>query len=303
MVFLDIRNFLSSQQFEAVVDENGVPIYATAGGGQDLKAAVDLPGHYAVARPTAGGGHTVYELDRTFSPVASYRLDGAASSTDFHDSQLLPGGGALLLGYQGATRDGTAYTDALIQVVDAQGHATFTWNSKDHVDPSETYATAEAGGDYAHVNALQMMANGDVVASFRNLSQVMRIATRPHGRFAAGDVVWRLGGREGDFTFPGDPAGGRAPSTAPGCSPAATCSSSTTAASSTRPTPSTPRPPTCARVPAAPPPAPSRGSGPVSSSTPSTPARCRPAGCGSTAPVTATPPSPAAPSASPTATR
>jgi hypothetical protein len=208
MVFLDIRNFLSSRQFEAVVDENGVPVFATADGGQDFKAAVDLPGHYAIARRAAGGGHTIYELDQTFSPLASHRLDGAAGNTDFHDSQLLPGGGALLMGYQAATRDGAAYTDAVIQVVDAQGHATFTWNSKDHVDPSETYATAEAGGDYAHINALQMMPNGDVVASFRNLSQVMRIATRPHGRFASGDVVWRLGGRRSDFTFPNDADGG-----------------------------------------------------------------------------------------------
>ena len=208
MVFLDIRNFLSSQQFEAVVDQNGVPVFATDDGGLDLKAAVDVPGHYAVARPTTGGGYTVLELDGTFSPVASHRLDGAASSTDFHDAQLLPGGGALLMGYQAATRGGASYTDAVIQVVDATGHATFTWNSKDHVDPTESYATAESGGDYAHINALQMMPNGDVVASFRNLSQVMRIATRAHDGFAKGDVVWRLGGREGDFTFPNDDAGG-----------------------------------------------------------------------------------------------
>ena len=208
MVFLDIRNFLSGTQYEAVVDANGVPVFASDDGGLDLKeGGADLAG-YSVARPTQGGGYTVVELDGTFEPVALHRLDGAASSTDFHDSQLLPGGGALLMGYQSVTRDGQPYTDALIQVVDAQGHATFAWNSKDHVDPAESYATDEAGGDYAHVNALQMMPNGDVVASFRNLSQVMRIATRAHGRFAAGDVVWRLGGEEGDFAFVDDPAQG-----------------------------------------------------------------------------------------------
>ncbi len=207
-VFLDIRNFLASTQYEAVVDRNGVPVLATDTGGLDLKADGAVAGHYSVARPAVGGGYTVQELDETFTPVASHRLDGAASSTDFHDSQLLPGGGALLMGYQSVTRDGQPYTDAIIQVVDAQGDATFTWNSKDHVDPAESYATEEAGGDYAHVNALQMMPNGDVVASFRNLSQIMRIATTAHGHYAAGDVVWRLGGKEGEFTFVDDPAQG-----------------------------------------------------------------------------------------------
>ena len=46
-----------------------------------------------------------------------------------------------------------------------------------------------------------IMDDGDVLASFRNLSQVLKIAWTAHDGFAQGEVVWRLGGRRSDFTF------------------------------------------------------------------------------------------------------
>ena len=57
------------------------------------------------------------ELDEQFEPVRSFQLAGAlAGSTDFHDAELLPGGGALLMGYDSASREGVSYVDAIIQV-------------------------------------------------------------------------------------------------------------------------------------------------------------------------------------------
>ena len=41
-----------------------------------------------------------------------------------------------------------------------------------------------------------------MLASFRHFSSVYRIATHPHDGFGVGDVVWKLGGRDSDFTFP-----------------------------------------------------------------------------------------------------
>lgn len=200
-VALGLTSFLSAG-YETVVDRNGVPVHVRDEIGQDFKVSDIDPTHYTSARPV-GAGWKISELDERLEELRSFRLDGVPSSTDFHDAELLPGGGALLMGYDYADRDGVTYVDAVIQIVDADGQATFTWNSKDHVDPAEAYVD---GGihDYAHINSLQMLPNGDVLASFRNTSQVMRIATASRPGVAAGDVVWRLGGELNDFTFVDD---------------------------------------------------------------------------------------------------
>jgi hypothetical protein len=67
---------------------------------------------------------------------------------------------------------------------------------------------ASGNPDYAHINSIALAPDGDIIASFRHLSAVLKIATSAHGAFAAGDVVWKLGGRDSDFSFPDDPLGG-----------------------------------------------------------------------------------------------
>jgi hypothetical protein len=206
-VFLGLATFASKNAYEAIVDPNGVPIYVRAGAGSDFKVSDANPTHFSIARPIPQHGYEILDLDEQFQPVASHQLVGVPDSTDFHDAELLPGGGALLLGYHGAVRGGVGLIDAVIQIVDAAGDVTFAWDSKDHVDPAEAYVDGGIG-DYAHINSLQRLPNGDILASFRNLGQVMRIATSSHDGFDSGDVIWRLGGELGDFTFVGDPYGG-----------------------------------------------------------------------------------------------
>ncbi len=205
-VFLGLSSFLAPSSYEAIVDAHGVPIHVRGTLGQDLKASDVDATHYSVARPAPGGGTEIDELDPQLQVVATHRLADMAMSTDFHDAQLLPGGGALLIGYHDDTRDGADWTDAVIQILDGAGQVTFRWNSKEHVDPSEAFVSPH--GDYAHINSVKLLANDDVLASFRNLGQVMRIATTAHDGFEPGDVLWRLGGKLGDFTFPDDPMGG-----------------------------------------------------------------------------------------------
>src|SRR6476619_3351544 len=59
--------------------------------------------------------------------------------------------------------------------------------------------------DYAHIDSVAVMPDGDLLASFRHLSAVLEIARTAHDGFQVGDIVWRLGGRHSSFTFPDDP--------------------------------------------------------------------------------------------------
>ena len=123
------------------------------------------------------------------------------TTTDFHDSVLRPDGTALLMSYQADP----PRVDSVIQELAPDGSVAFTWDSDDHIPVSDGLV---GGSDYAHINSMEYLPDGDILASFRNPSQVLRIARTAHDGFQVGDVVWRLGGVSSDLTFEGDPEGG-----------------------------------------------------------------------------------------------
>lgn len=220
-VFLGLASFLSESSFETVVDAHGVPLHVReAEEPNDFRAHETGPA-YTVFEPVkespddAEYGYQVREYDRQFRLAGLQRLRPVASlgltpdDTDFHDVQYLSDGRMLLMGYHRDFRvDGTPWLDAILQIVDRSGNAEFTWSSKGRVDPGEGYVFGAKGQDYIHANSVEMQPDGDLVASFRNTGQVLRIATEPHDGFEPGDVVWRLGGQRNDFTFVDDPFGG-----------------------------------------------------------------------------------------------
>ena len=211
-VFLTLASFLGGR-YTALVDAHGVPTRAVAENGSDFKRSALTAGGYSIASPhdplDPAQGYVIRQLDEQFREVRRFRLGGdLARSTDFHDAELLGDGGVALMGYDVATRDGVTWTDAVLQVQDAAGTPTFTWNSKDHVDEGTEGLVDRSRDDYAHINSLQRLPNGDIVASFRNMSQVMLIAGSAHDGHLAGDVIWRLGGVHNDFEFIDDPYSG-----------------------------------------------------------------------------------------------
>jgi hypothetical protein len=191
------------------LDRNGVPAQLRDFGASvsDLKTAPH--GHYTVMvrRPGPASDWDLVELDEQFRDVTTSRTVGLAN-TDSHDVILRPDGSRLFVAYE--PDDVSGLVDAVIQEVDPAGAAVYTWDSGDPahgLDPA-VETTAGASADWAHINAIQLLPDGDVLASFRHLSAALRIAWSDHDGFHRGDVVWRFGGRLNDFTFVGDPAGG-----------------------------------------------------------------------------------------------
>lgn len=139
-------------------------------------------------------------LGGDFSVKAAVQVVSPLTHTDHHDFIIKPNGNYVLLSYEPARRDLSAVRDAdgnpysvtegtedsVIQEITPEGEQVFLWNSWDHLAVLEDCTQHFFPHGYAHVNSLQIV-DGDVIASFRGCSQVLRIDG------VSGEVVWMLG--------------------------------------------------------------------------------------------------------------
>lgn len=207
LIALTLNTFEATplQPFDTIIDRNGVPVYAVPAAQGDLDLKQQPDGSITVQRPTTSAANTgvdMVTLDDQLAESTRTHVQAPLTNTDGHDSERLPDGSTLLLGYE--PNAVTGKKDATIQKLDPSGNPVFTWNSSALADET----VAGSNPDYAHVNSIQSIENGDVLVSFRHLSAVLRIATVAHDGYQPGDIIWKLGGRDSSFTFVNDPYDG-----------------------------------------------------------------------------------------------
>jgi hypothetical protein len=90
-------------------------------------------------------------------------------------------------------------TGTVVQHVAADGALLFEWNPFEHFPLGELDPSLLTGAaiNWTHGNGIDLDADGDLLVSFRNLSEITKIDTR------SGSVRWRLGGRANQFRFAG----------------------------------------------------------------------------------------------------
>ena len=154
------------------------------------------------------GNWQVDLLDDKLEVTSTVTTVTPLTQTDGHDFQIAADGHYVMLSYyDDELRDFSAYggsasqrtRDSVIQRRNADGESLFLWNSWDHRDVLRVGSDCRVGAypdTYAHLSGLQLLADGDFVASFRGCSQVLRIDG------ATGAVEWKLGG-----TAPGEASG------------------------------------------------------------------------------------------------
>jgi hypothetical protein len=158
----------------------------------------------------ASGAHIV--LDSTYAVVDSFRC-GNGYTTDFHDFVILPNGHALLMSYDPQVMDmsqivpkgsPTAVVFGLvIQELDRNKEVIFQWRSWDHFQITDAIGQPLGGRtvDYVHGNSIDADPEGNLLISSRHLDEVTKIDRD------TGEMIWRLGGRNNQFTFVNDPIG------------------------------------------------------------------------------------------------
>lgn len=91
-----------------------------------------------------------------------------------------------------------------VQHLSSTGEVLFDWTPFDHfkVDLTAIEPGDNTGGvvNWTHGNAIDLDMDGNLLISFRNLSQILKIDTR------TGAVVWRMGGAGNQFTFENGPS-------------------------------------------------------------------------------------------------
>ncbi len=213
LLYVSPRRGRTGPAYVAVLDNLGVPSFYLDKRGvtpTDFKLHADgrLSFHQIIGANEFGRrtGERVL-LDLNLKELGAFQTVGL-NHTDGHDFLLLPNGNLLFLAYHSVIRDvmccgGSGerrLEDTVVQEVTPQGEVVFQWSSWGAI-PLEDQLRPHAT-DYAHGNALDVDAQGDILVSLRGTSQVVKIDR------ASGAVVWKLGGLSSDFTFVDDPLEG-----------------------------------------------------------------------------------------------
>jgi hypothetical protein len=190
-----------------VIDNTGrVVWYLRFGEGPSLNFQAQPNGRY-VARPFTPDPSAVEPL-LEFDPLGNLtrRLFCARGLRPrFHDLLAEPDGSYWLMCDETRVMDLSSVGGAtaanvmgtVVQHLDPAGHLLFEWSPFDHFQITDLDQESRSGEtvNWTHGNALDLDADGNLVVSFRSLSEVTKIDTR------TGAVLWRMGGLRNQFTF------------------------------------------------------------------------------------------------------
>ena len=157
-----------------------------------------------------GTGGRFYEMDEYYEIINSYAC-GNGYTTDIHELRLLPNRHALLMAYDSQYVDmsgiviggnpNAVVSGLIIQELDEYKNVVFQWRSWDHFQITDASHQNLLGSniDYVHGNAIELDNDGNIMISSRHLDEITKINR------TTGAVMWRMGGKKNQFTFPNDP--------------------------------------------------------------------------------------------------
>lgn len=209
-----LGSFSSSSPSLLMLDDQGEPIYlkATQPGyvATDFKKQVVnglpyLTYHQGLSFLGWSFGH-YYVMDQSYRVVDTWTM-GNGLWADEHDLQLLDNDHALMFAYEpvpfdlsdwGGPADGIL-VDNVIQELDADRNVVFEWRASQHIPISDSYApVSQSPLDFMHLNAVAVDLDGNLLISGRHLSEITKIDRQ------TGAIIWRMGGRQSQFTFTND---------------------------------------------------------------------------------------------------
>jgi hypothetical protein len=195
-------------KYGLVIDNTGrvVWYHAFLPNGPGLNFEAEPTGRYYArpSTPTTGDLEPWVEVDPLGNVTRSFGCVGGLQPR-FHDLIAELDGAYWIMCDDTRTMDlstlgGVAaaqVTGTVIQHVSAAGDLQFQWSPFDHFEITDLDSASRTGANvnWTHGNSLDRDAEGNLVVSFRSLSEITKIDAR------TGAVLWRMGGRKNQFTF------------------------------------------------------------------------------------------------------
>ncbi len=154
----------------------------------------------------AGGFHV---LDDLGEEVQVLTCNGRP--TRFHDLLVEADGSAWILCDETRTMDlssvggvaAASVTATVLQHLAPNGQLLFEWNSFDHFAITDLPLADRTASpiNFTHGNGIAIDHDGNLLLSFRSLSEVTKVDR------TTGDIIWRFGGLQNQFTIQNDPKG------------------------------------------------------------------------------------------------
>lgn len=189
-----------------ILDNSGQPVYYSYQPGIATDFKVQPNGLLSYYNANA-----FHVMDSAYNILDTIQAGNGYSNTDLHELLLTNDGHALFLIYDPQTMDlsqivpdgnpATEVDGLIIQELDATKNVIFEWRSWDHFALTDTYdpfPTSDINPallDYVHGNAIEIDHDGNLLLSSRNMSEITKIDRQN------GNVLWRLGGKNNQFTF------------------------------------------------------------------------------------------------------
>ncbi|MGE5175382.1 MAG: aryl-sulfate sulfotransferase [Hyphomicrobiales bacterium] len=192
-----------------IVENDGTPVWYRKLNGMALDFKMLPDGRLSYFDRSRG---KFYAMDSTFADVDSFAC-GNGYITDSHDLLLLPDGHAILMAYDPELVDMSAIVPKgqptaevvglILQEIDREKNVVWEWRSWDHfqITDMQNHPLNSTFIDYVHGNSICLDLDGNLVLSSRHMNEVTKIDR------TTGELIWRLGGKNNQFTFVNDPIG------------------------------------------------------------------------------------------------
>ncbi|MBI3006621.1 MAG: aryl-sulfate sulfotransferase [Ignavibacteriales bacterium] len=165
---------------------------------------------YTVCVSVSSSSSLFYEMDNLGSIIRSYKAD-ADKDTDIHELRIADSSHALFgieYRFMDLTELGgveSARVKGIVVEYHRPGASPFLWNTFDHLKITDASPNISLTGQTVnpwHANALELDTDDNLLVSFRHCNEITKIDSR------TGSIVWRLGGKNNQFTFMNDPFNG-----------------------------------------------------------------------------------------------
>ncbi|RMZ86759.1 hypothetical protein DV736_g6011, partial [Chaetothyriales sp. CBS 134916] len=158
-------------------------------------------------------------MDNTLTTVTSVKSGGGISNFDEHEFNIVDNARNVLMtsytpepfdltDWGVATGQGWVMNNYFQKLELGTNRLLYEWSALDHIPMDETTVvpnSTEVSGtglnptspwDWFHINSVDQNADGDYLISARHVSTIYKISGQN------GSVIWRLGGKRSDFSFP-----------------------------------------------------------------------------------------------------